>query len=531
MQIGNDDFFPICIYLYPAIQLLTFIFVYFNSILLKKLLSLSFSVLLYGLVWCQNRDYILDQRRLQFESIHYTNQRIWISGFCENMDTFYFEPILAEFGEDLSLRKFHALTTDTGDIITIGKLVPTYRGNFAFITNGMANYYREVNSDGVSIVSKKHPKFFGSGVEANEHWYEGFSGSNVDSGYYEYGYNNYGRQLTGLVQKFNRFGDIEWTKRLDFRSDTSTVVVGVYDDNKRLQIGYSEGWGSGKNGYSTFSLSQHLLNGSFYSRKRMNVNKFNPTFFLIGEKNFLLLGGVKLIGDFLNLGVPSRCMIMKTDSNLNPIWEIDFGDSLNLFNKINKIIRLSDGHYLAAAYLSYADTNCSDCTEFMKFSESGQILWRKRYKHSPPSLENTDEIKDMIELPNGDIVGIGNTTPNSLANSDTFRVQRAWILKINKSGEVLSSITPYANLVSDIISLYPNPASTELIVKIPNANSSNHHSIQLYDMLGREHNCIQTQYGSALNLKIDQLPTGIYLLKVIDKEGIMLHTERVEIRR
>lgn len=95
----------------------------------------------------------------------------------------------------------------------------------------------------------------------------------------------------------------------------------------------------------------------------------------------------------------------------------------------------------------------------------------------------------------------------------------------DSSSEIISSQS------SDIIFLYPNPASTELTVKIPNANSSNYHSVQLYDMLGREQNCIQTQYGSTLNLKIDELPTGIYLLKVIGKEGSTLHTERVEIRR
>ena len=72
------------------------------------------------------------------------------------------------------------------------------------------------------------------------------------------------------------------------------------------------------------------------------------------------------------------------------------------------------------------------------------------------------------------------------------------------------------NINDDLFSLFPNPFSNQLIVKINNNNPA---EIIIHDMTSRKY--LQQSFINSVELNTEQLARGIYLYEVRNKKGII----------
>ncbi len=76
------------------------------------------------------------------------------------------------------------------------------------------------------------------------------------------------------------------------------------------------------------------------------------------------------------------------------------------------------------------------------------------------------------------------------------------------------------------IKAYPNPTSTDINVSLPVLDSP--YSVELFDISGKMVNSLQTTGGDVV-LEVDQLRTGLYLLKV--QNGSLNYLEKIQVLR
>ncbi len=72
---------------------------------------------------------------------------------------------------------------------------------------------------------------------------------------------------------------------------------------------------------------------------------------------------------------------------------------------------------------------------------------------------------------------------------------------------------------ADGLLIYPNPASTEITVVLPNGSNGEYSRIQLLDMSGRLVREVRTSGQASIRLNVSELPRGIYLCKVYRLNG------------
>lgn len=91
--------------------------------------------------------------------------------------------------------------------------------------------------------------------------------------------------------------------------------------------------------------------------------------------------------------------------------------------------------------------------------------------------------------------------------------------------DVASSVTGIqsVNKTSDIVSLYPNPAGSELNVLFDgNAGIRN---IIVYNMIGKPVTVYKVN-GSSAKLDIENIPSGIYFIRLTDAQGHVMATRK-----
>ncbi|MGM5471261.1 T9SS type A sorting domain-containing protein [Flavobacteriaceae bacterium LMO-SS05] len=95
----------------------------------------------------------------------------------------------------------------------------------------------------------------------------------------------------------------------------------------------------------------------------------------------------------------------------------------------------------------------------------------------------------------------------------------------------IESLSKSDELIEDSFKIFPNPASQKLFVKSTQIDDSQA-NLALYNLNGlqvRRYN-LNTSYNQTHELDINGLPTGIYILHIISKNGSLLKTDRVIIK-
>ena len=78
--------------------------------------------------------------------------------------------------------------------------------------------------------------------------------------------------------------------------------------------------------------------------------------------------------------------------------------------------------------------------------------------------------------------------------------------------------------------VYPNPASAEITVVLPNGSDGDYTRLQLLDVSGKLVREVRTSQQASIRLNVSELPRGIYLCKVHRRNGPSLNAKFVLIR-
>ncbi len=81
---------------------------------------------------------------------------------------------------------------------------------------------------------------------------------------------------------------------------------------------------------------------------------------------------------------------------------------------------------------------------------------------------------------------------------------------------VVNSVDPVTTLP---LNIYPNPAKGNTHIQLENENMK---SLQVYTMRGEVVNIAYTQNGSELTLETNELPSGMYLIRVLDADAVRI---------
>lgn len=151
----------------------------------------------------------------------------------------------------------------------------------------------------------------------------------------------------------------------------------------------------------------------------------------------------------------------------------------------------------------------------MKFTNDGELLWRRRYKQSNDPLASP-RIRHIIEHENGDISMLGREV-----NVDGFFM---WMLRVNEHGCFgdedcdIPMVLPTEDLLADEgneIKIYPNPASS--FVNIKSGENIKISLVELYDIQGRLQLKVTEMNGNQAGIR--ELEQGLYFLKIELESG------------
>lgn len=186
-----------------------------------------------------------------------------------------------------------------------------------------------------------------------------------------------------------------------------------------------------------------------------------------------------------------------------------------------KGIKAGEGDYFFA-YGGYDELE-DNMGIITKFSNQGDTLWAHRYEHSDyADLNIKHRVYDIIEMDNGDIIGMGEITP---AGSTT----KIWLFRVNAEGcfssaaceEIVSTTNevPKADIATLLV--YPNPVEAVLQIELIGSRLD---VVKIFDLNGRLI-LEQKKEGSRLQLDVANLVNGIYVLQISDVDGA-LYTDK-----
>ncbi|QQS29500.1 MAG: T9SS type A sorting domain-containing protein [Sphingobacteriales bacterium] len=221
-----------------------------------------------------------------------------------------------------------------------------------------------------------------------------------------------------------------------------------------------------------------------------------------------------------NYGIPHFVAGMDTAGNM--LWQHYFAAPYQ--KKINRIRRASNGDIIGCGTTNNPAAGYYQGWLF-RFSPQGELLWEREYYHPPlgpgPSITAAGRsFNDFTETPDGGIAATG-----------FFRAQTEidiWLVKTDADGcmeagcnEGLiwlsaheAAVGVWIGRVLDALLVYPNPASSQITVRLPNnAVAYTPAQIDVYNIHGqRVHSHPLLPGQRVAQTDLPPLPEGIYIV-------------------
>ncbi|MDB4656077.1 T9SS type A sorting domain-containing protein [Flavobacteriales bacterium] len=223
----------------------------------------------------------------------------------------------------------------------------------------------------------------------------------------------------------------------------------------------------------------------------------------------LLDGNFMVAGSYISSSITNG-YLMKIAPDGNMIWQksIGIGDEGQSFWAVKE---LPDGTLVATGPTNVTGDG-SQAGWLVKTDEIGDTLWTRTYNPS----SSTDYLRNMLVMPNGDIVMVG------FGRGENSSTQDGWILRVDSMGceiENCFSVGIEEEQKETGLSVYPNPVTDVLRVRFADNSVHSLVAITITDLLGRV--VLRSSEKGNTALDVSALKRGIYMLRTTDESGRM----------
>ena len=377
-------------------------------------------------------------------------------------------------------------------------------------------------------------------------------------------------RVSSFLMMINTNFDLIWEKNFAVNTDTVYSFLDILNVCQTLDQGFAligEVKVAGVSNLDILLIKTDSLGEKLW-QKTYNFKGLDCGWNLIEtpDKGFLLCAGGYVAGNDQSYDG----LIIKTDSAGNEQWRKVIGGPYLDYYCV--VANSNDGNFIVGTVL--ADSQITpeasiSRIRLMKVSQTGAVIWVKLYGKNA----RRNSVGQLLITQNDDIVISGNYRPKLLAQGDSW----GWILKTNSQGDSLWMREYYyfngdanANRLYDIkqtpdggfiacgevdslpaipesiwvlkldsfgclvpgcqnvgmkevilqdteqVVIFPNPASKEVNIRLPENFGKNAQQARLFDHLGREVLRQPLTAGEATHtLNIASLPAGIYYIRVI----------------
>ena len=232
---------------------------------------------------------------------------------------------------------------------------------------------------------------------------------------------------------------------------------------------------------------------------------------LLPDKNVIISGGRSGNG-----------YLQKIDTAGNEIWikEYNVVGGQGLWG----VVGLEDGTIVSCGVTDDGNGG-SQAGWLIKTDENGDTLWTRTYDSS----NLVDFLRNMIVLPNGDIVMVGHGRPPGQTNAD------GWILRVDSTGclqEGCFSVgVEELEEESGYFKTYPNPFNQQITVAYDlKADCSTGCFIRITDIQGRtvlEEPIIGSDGPNTIIFDLGKYQTGMYVCSLYNEERLLQATRLI----
>lgn len=294
---------------------------------------------------------------------------------------------------------------------------------------------------------------------------------------------------------------------------TDFISSGVSVDNSGevIMAGYTKSYPNLSNSRRTWIMKTDSIGNVKWHRTYsgpvgLNSSAARVTF--LDDGNILVVGGNDSFG-----GNDPDGYLMKTDTAGNQIWAKEY--PVTGGQGLWGVVGLEDGSIVSCGVTDAADG--SQAGWLIKADENGDTLWTRTFNAS----QFTDYLRNMIVLPNGDIVMVGFGRAPGQTNQD------GWILRVDSMGCLqegcfLTSLNEELEINNEELLVYPNPATETITIEIESKQLG---QLQLFDATGRlvfEKRLISNRE----EIGVGYLPRGVYVA-VLYKKGVVVERKKL----
>ncbi len=218
---------------------------------------------------------------------------------------------------------------------------------------------------------------------------------------------------SGFVASLNMDGDSLW--RIPFGGRRATLLTSILDPNGGV---FAAG--------NTYELSEHGgADGYLLNVDSVGEERFHRFYGGQGHDYFKDMlrssdSGFIMAGQTASYGGGIQFYLVKTDSTGDEEWSGAYGGE-NTPDVASAVGQLPDGGYVMAGW-TYPTEGTSNDMLVIRVNSEGEELWSRQFGDSI----NTERFHDLVVLPDGDIVLLGNSSDRPTAR----------LMRITSDGDV-----------------------------------------------------------------------------------------------
>jgi hypothetical protein len=283
------------------------------------------------------------------------------------------------------------------------------------------------------------------------------------------------------------------------------VVVGEHGDV--VMAGYTKSFPSNNSGRTWVVRTDSIGNVKWHRTYSgvVSTGSSAARLCMLPDGNLLVAGGNSTFGSGVFDG---DGFLLKIDTAGTQLWakEYEVMGGQGLWG----VVGLEDGTIVSCG-VTDDGAGGSQAGWLIKTDENGDTLWTRTYDSS----DLIDYLRNMLVLPNGDIVMVGHGRAPGQTNQD------GWILRVDSMGclvEGCGAVGIEEQLVigNEQFSIWPNPAENVLNI----VSQMKMETVQLYDMQGRLVYRSAVGHLQEYGVDVSSLGVGMYVLEVRSTEGI-----------